>query len=175
MLAVAFDRVVWIYEETCFGTGKSTQNGWVKRLVLHDSRSTITDLKFAPKYLGLQLVLCTQSGEVKIYECNDIINSNVWSIDLKTNMSSCSSCSWSTCFKLPIFLALGSDETNPTSEKLIIFEHNENTRQYTKIEKPSVCTDPIRCLAFAPSVGKLYHTLAIASKTLIICIIKAVP
>lgn len=178
LLAVAFDRVVWIYEETCFVTARTIQNGWVKRLALHDSRSTITDLKFAPKYLGLQLILCTQSGEVKIYECNDIINSNVWCIiqpDLKTNISSCSSCSWSTCFKLPILLALGSDEINPTSEKLIIFEYDESSRQYIKIEKAQVCTDPIRSLAFAPSVGKLYHTLAIASKFLLICTIKSIP
>lgn len=177
LLAVAFDRLVWIYEETCFGTGRSTQNGWVRRLALHDSRAAITDLKFAPKYLGLQLVICTQNGEVRIYECNDIINSNVWTIvhpDLKTYMSSLSSCSWSTCFNLPILLALGSDESNPTSDKLIIFEHNENTRQYSRIEKnqSQICTDPIRSLAFAPSVGKLYHTLAIASKSLLVSTIK---
>ena len=56
---------MWFYEEACFGSGKNTQNGWVKRMpALTDVRGTITDLKFAPKYLGLQLVICAQNGEV---------------------------------------------------------------------------------------------------------------
>lgn len=180
LLAVAFDRLVWIYEETCFGTGRNTQNGWVKRNTLQDARFAITDLKFAPKFLGLQLVVCTQNGEVRIYESTDILSSNVWTIvhpELKTNMSSCSSCSWSTCFNLPILLALGSDETNPTSDKLVIFEYNENNRTYSRIERVQnvICTEPIRSLAFAPSIGKLYHVLAIASKSLLVATIKNTP
>lgn len=177
VLAVAFDRLVWIFEETCFGTGKNTQNGWVKRNALQDGRAAITDLKFAPKFLGLQLLICAQNGEVRIYECSEILSSNVWTLvhpDLKTNMSSCSSCSWSTCFNLPILLALGSDESNSTSDKLVIFEYNENNRTYSKIEKTQniIWTDPIRSLAFAPSIGKLYHVLAIASKSLVVATIK---
>lgn len=94
--------------------------------------------------------------------------------ELKTNMNSCSSCSWSTCFNLPILLALGCDEPNSNSEKLAIFEYNENIRTYSKIERPqnAICTEPIRSLAFAPSVGKLYHVLAIASKSLLIATFK---
>lgn len=66
LIAVACDRLVWIFEETCFGSGKNTQTGWVKRTPpLSDSRAAITDLKFAPKFLGLQLVICSQNGEVR--------------------------------------------------------------------------------------------------------------
>lgn len=178
MIAVACDRLVWIYEEASFGSGKNTQNGWVKRTpAFSDARAAITDLKFAPKFLGLQLVICAQNGEVRIYECTDILSSNSWTLvhpDLKTNMSSCSSCSWSSCFNLPILLALGSDESNTNSEKLAIFEYNENNRTYSRIEKSQqiICTEPIRSLAFAPSVGKLYHVLAIASRSLMIATIK---
>ena len=180
LIAVACDRVVWIYEEACFGNGRNTrvENGWVKRTpALSDLRAAITDLKFAPKFLGLQLVLCAQNGEVRIYECTDILSTNVWSLvntELKTNMSSCSSCSWSTAFNLPILLALGCDDSNPNSDKLVIFEYNDNNRTYVKAEKLQtvMCTEPIRSLAFAPSIGKLYHVLAIASKSLLIKTLK---
>lgn len=171
LIAVACDRSVLIFEETSYGQGKNTQNGWVKRSPpLSDARDSITDLKFAPKYLGLQLVLCAKNGQVLIYECADILNSNVWSLahpELRTNMNSCSSCSWSTCFNLPILLAISSDEsTNPTADKLSIFEYNDNNRAYSRIEKLAVCTEPIKSIAFAPSIGKLYHVLAIASRSL---------
>ena len=53
-----------IYEN--FGSGKNTQTGWVKRTPpLSDAHRTITDLKFAPKFLGLQLAICSQNGEVR--------------------------------------------------------------------------------------------------------------
>ena len=113
-----------------------------------------------------------------VYECTDILSSNVWTLvhsELKTNISLCSSCSWSTCFNLPILLALGCDESNTNSEKLAIFEYNENNnRTYSKIERSqnAICTEPIRSLAFAPSVGRLYHLLAIASKSLLVLTIK---
>ncbi len=168
---------MWIYEEASFSSGRNTQNGWVKRSpAFSDAKSPITDLKFAPKFLGLQLAICSQNGEVRIYECSDI-GSNVWTLvqlDLsKTNMNSCSSCSWSNCMNLPVLLALGSDETNNTStDKLAIFECNESNRNYTRIEKQNICNEPIRSLSFAPSIGKLYHTLAIASKSLMVVTIK---
>lgn len=181
-LAVACDRYVWIYEEACYGSGKNTQSGWIKRMPpLSDARSPIIDLKFAPKQIGqMQLVLCAQNGEVRIYQCPDILSANSWTLvqpELKTNMSSCSSCSWSTCFNLPIMLAIGSDEANLNTEKLILYEynpaHNSNTPTYSRVEKiQSICTEPIRSLAFAPSVGKSNHVIAIASRLLMVCSLK---
>jgi nucleoporin SEH1 len=176
LIAVACDRLVWVYEETCFNAGKSAQSGWIKRAKLTDAHAPITDLKFAPKNLGLQLIVCSQNGEVRIYECSDILNSSTWALshsEFKTNFNSCSSCSWSTCFNLPTLLAIGSDESSPNTDKLAIFEYNEGNRT-SKIERPQafVCTEPIHSLAFAPSIGKLYHVLAIASKSLLVSTIK---
>ena len=145
---------------------------------MSDARDAITDLKFAPKFLGLQLVMCAKNGQVLIYECTDILSSNVWTLahpELRTNMNSCSSCSWSTCFNLPILLAIGSDEsTNASTDKLSIFEYNDNNRSYSKIEKLQsvICTEPIKSIAFAPSIGKLYHVLAIASRSLCVSTLK---
>jgi nucleoporin SEH1 len=183
-IAVACDRQVWFYEEACFGS-KHFQNGWIKRVpAISDTLALITDLKFAPKYLGLKLVMCDQNGGVRIYECSDR-SANEWTQkhpELKsTGMSSCSSCSWSTCLSLPVLLSIGCDEINTASEKLVIYEYNgENNQTFSKIEffralnsdKSPICSEPIRSLAFAPSIGKLYHVLAIASKSLIVTTLK---
>ena len=46
LIAVACDRSILIFEETSYGQGKNTQNGWVKRSPpLSDARDSITDLK----------------------------------------------------------------------------------------------------------------------------------
>jgi WD40 repeat protein len=179
LIAVACDRTVWIYEEASFGSGRNTLNGWVKHTPAFTYlRAPITDLKFAPKQLGLQLATCSQNGEARIYECTNISSPGGWheAVDLKPNMTSCSSCSWSSCFNLPILLALGCDDaiTNASTEKLSIFEYNENDRTCPRIEKSQsvICSEPIRSLAFAPSIGKLYHVLAIASRSLMIATIK---
>ena len=42
-----------------FSAGESDEGGsshWVKRSILVDSRTSVTDVQFAPKHLGLQLV-----------------------------------------------------------------------------------------------------------------------
>jgi hypothetical protein len=128
-IAVAYDRTVCIFEELCHNSKGVQQPGWTKRVPsFTDSRSTITDIKFAPKQLGLKLIATTARGEARIYECNDSIpNGSTWSIEqeIKTNMDSCSSCSWSTCLTLPVLLAFGCD-SNHTMNKLAIFEYKEN-------------------------------------------------
>jgi nucleoporin SEH1 len=182
LIAVACDRQILIYEEACFGTGKTVQS-WFKRATLSDARAPITDLKFSPKLVGLQLITCSQNGEVRIYECSDILHGHTWTLfhpELRTNFNSCSSCSWSTCFNLPILLALGSDESSSNIDKLSIFEYNESNRTYSKTERvvsqnnvvSQMINEPINSLAFAPSIGKLYHVLAIASKSLLVSTIK---
>jgi hypothetical protein len=47
-------------KHVCVSVGEPSaegqQNHWVKRSSLVDSRTSVTDVKFAPKHLGLQLV-----------------------------------------------------------------------------------------------------------------------
>ncbi|KAL8582704.1 Nucleoporin SEH1 [Nucella lapillus] len=46
----SFDRTAAVWEK------EAGQNHWLKRTSLVDSRTSVTDVKFAPKHLGLQLV-----------------------------------------------------------------------------------------------------------------------
>lgn len=188
LIAFACDRVAFVYEEACLGnqpgTGKPNST-WIKRTTMNDARAPITDLKFAPRQLGLQLIVCSQNAEIRIYESSDIVtwgSSHQEILGSKKPLNSCSSCSWSTCFNLPVLLAIGSNESSPQessseSDKLVLFEYNESNNSsgsYTRVDRLSniICSEPIHSLAFAPSIGKLYHVLAIASKALLVSTIK---
>ena len=48
----SFDRTVAIWEELTVADGCGNQSHWVKRTSLVDSRTSVTDVKFAPKHLG---------------------------------------------------------------------------------------------------------------------------
>ena len=179
---------------------------WVKRALLVDSRSSITDIKFAPKHLGLLLATCSSDGTVRIYEAPDIMNLGEWNpqSDLNCKMS-CSCLSWNPSpFHVPM-LAVGSDEpasdpvplstsatpnvmsqmsslfsrgnisssssiqstaTNSSNiplGRVMIFESGENSRRWFLVEILNRICEPVHDLAFACSVGRDYHLLAIAS------------
>lgn len=55
----SFDRTAAVWEELSSNAsckGGSSTNTWLKRASLVDSRTSVTDVRFAPKHLGLQLV-----------------------------------------------------------------------------------------------------------------------
>ncbi|CAG0879897.1 unnamed protein product [Cyprideis torosa] len=69
---------------------------WLLRASLVDSRSSLTDVKFSPKELGLQLATCSSDGVVRIYEALDVMNLAQWRKDFDLNLkASCSCLAWS--------------------------------------------------------------------------------
>ena len=60
-----------------------------------DSRTSVTDVKFAPKHMGLMLTTCSADGVVRIYEAPDVMNLSQWSLQHEISCKlSCSSISW---------------------------------------------------------------------------------
>ena len=101
----SFDRTATIWEEVSAGgdpgqehggsSSESSSSSWVKRTSLVDSRTSVTDVKFAPKHLGLQLATCSSDGMVRIYEAPDVMNLSQWSPQLEINSKmSCSCIAW---------------------------------------------------------------------------------
>lgn len=46
-----------MWEESFGDVGREgVKSNWIKKSILVDSRTAVTDVKFAPKHLGLQLV-----------------------------------------------------------------------------------------------------------------------
>ena len=60
----SYDKSVGIWEEKKSITGSD----WAQRARLIDARESIEDLKFGPRYLGLQLLTGCADGTLRIYE-----------------------------------------------------------------------------------------------------------
>lgn len=175
----SFDRTAAVWEEI---VGEGTNPGergmrhWVRRTNLVDSRTSVTDVKFGPKSLGLLLATCSADGVVRIYEAPDVMNLSQWSLQHEVSGKlPCSCISWNPSFSRlhPAMIAVGSDDPNPSNgSKVFIYEYNENSRRWTKTETiPSVC-DPVHDIAFAPNLGRSYHLLAVATKDVRIIMLK---
>ena len=72
-------------EKTLAGSGNAVgghnnSHNWVRRTSLVDSRTSVTDVKFAPRHLGLMLATCSADGIVRVYEATDIMNLSEWSL-----------------------------------------------------------------------------------------------
>ena len=73
-------------------------------------------------------------------------------------------------------IAVGSDDTNSSNGgKVFIYEYAENSRRWAKTETITSVTDAVHDIAFAPNLGRSYHTLAIATKDVRLISIKPLP
>lgn len=177
----SFDRTASVWEEIIGDKVTATMapvKRWARRTNLVDSRTSVTDVKFAPKHLGLLLATASADGIIRIYEAPDIMNLSQWSVQHEISCKLPLSCiSWNkSMFRLHApMIAAGSDETTSAVGKVFIFEYSENARKWAKIETLSNITDPVHDIAFAPSCGRSYHILAVASKDLHIFHLKPTP
>uniref|UniRef100_H0ZGW0 SEH1 like nucleoporin n=2 Tax=Taeniopygia guttata TaxID=59729 RepID=H0ZGW0_TAEGU len=170
LASCSFDRTAAVWEEI---VGESNdklrgQSHWVKRTTLVDSRTSVTDVKFAPKHMGLMLATCSADGVVRIYEAPDVMNLSQWSLQHEISCKlSCSCISWnpSSSRAHSPMIAVGSDDNSPNIlAKVQIYEYNENTRKYAKAEALMTVSDPVHDIAFAPNLGRSFHILAVATK-----------
>lgn len=70
-------------------------------------------------------------------------------------------------------IAVGSDDPNPSlGAKVFIYEFSESSRRWVKAEALPTVTDAVYDIAFAPNLGRNFHTLAIATKDVRIITLK---
>ncbi|KAM4688583.1 nucleoporin SEH1 isoform 2-T2 [Discoglossus pictus] len=170
LASCSFDRTAAVWEEIVGESNdkRQGQSHWVKRTTLVDSRTSVTDVKFAPKHMGLMLATCSADGVVRVYEAPDVMNLSQWSLQHEISCKlSCSCISWnpSSSRAHSPTIAVGSDDISPNiMGKVQIYEYNENTRKYVKAETFMTVTDPVHDLSFAPNLGRSFHILAVATK-----------
>lgn len=166
----SFDRTAVVWEEI---VDERNQSHWAKRTTLVDSRTSLTDIRFAPKHLGLMLVTCANDGHMRVYEAPDIMNLSQWTMKDEFNCKmACSSITWNQSRIHAPMLAVGCDDANNPTPKVLIYDYNERSRKWSKIDVVASATDPVYDLAFAPYIGRSYHLLGIASKNVQIVTIK---
>ncbi|XP_018021017.1 nucleoporin SEH1 [Hyalella azteca] len=200
----SFDRSATIYEDSISDKGHGMKRSWIKRCPLVDARSSVTDVKFAPKSMGLVLAVCCADGLVRLYEAYDIMNLSQWATvhDINTRLPCCSCISWNPSpsrFSAPL-LAVGSDDgclanssnnssggtmsitnTNTPNNasnntaRVAIFAYCDNGRRWEQVETLLSITDRVHDIAFAPNPGRSFHILAVASKDLKIIVLKPKP
>ncbi|KAG1681672.1 Nucleoporin SEH1 [Nymphon striatum] len=171
----SFDRTAVIWEEHVGDKSfaERSQCHWIKRASFVDSRTSVTDVKFSPKHLGLQLATCSADGILRIYEAADVMNLSQWSLQHETNCKfTCSCISWSPARNHPPMIAVGSDDNTSNHAKVFIYEYSENTRRWVKVESLVTVSEPVHDVSFAPNGGRSYHLLAVASKDVKILILK---
>ena len=141
-------------------------NHWVKRTSLVDSRTSVTDVKFGPKQLGLILATCSADGTIRIYECEDVMNMSQWSLRDEIPVKfPCSCISWNPSVSRLHMIAVASDEPGAGASgagaggKVKIFEYSENIRRWQLVETFSTITEPVHDIAFAPNIGKEFNVL----------------
>ncbi|KAK0181654.1 hypothetical protein PV327_003922 [Microctonus hyperodae] len=177
----SFDRTAAVWEEIVgegSGPGERGMRHWVRRTNLVDSRTSVTDVKFGPKTLGLVLATCSADGVIRIYEAPDVMNLSQWTLqhDISCKLA-CSCITWNPSISRlhPPMIAVGSDDPSPSvGGKIFIYEYSENSRRWTKTETLSNVLDPVHDIAFSPNIGKSYHTLAIATKDVRIITLKQI-
>ncbi|XP_077865767.1 nucleoporin SEH1-A-like [Saccoglossus kowalevskii] len=163
----SFDRTAAVWEEV---VGESNpnhrgQNHWVKRTQLVDSRTSVTDVKFAPKHLGrnniiLRIELCVVDIAVRLQN----------EISCKMN---CSCISWNPSRVHPAMISVGSDDPSTTGGgKVQVYEYSDGNRKWNKVETLMTVTEAVHDVAFAPNLGRSYHLLAVASKDVRIIMLK---
>ncbi|XP_041984563.1 nucleoporin SEH1 [Aricia agestis] len=187
----SFDRTAAIWEEVGDTTASGSEKGlrtWVKRSNLVDSRTSVTDVKFGPKHLGLLVVTCSADGIIRIYEAPDVMNLAQWTLQHEIPTKVSISCiSWNPSLSRmnsnPPMLAVGSDEPNTTNTsqdktcngKVFIYEYSEASRRWTRTDCLSSVLEPVNDLAFAPNLGRSFHLLAVATKDVRIIKIDPLP
>jgi len=155
--------------------GHNNSHNWVKRTSLVDSRTSVTDVKFAPRHLGLMLATCSADGIVRVYEATDIMNLSEWSLQHEIPCKVALSClSWNPSLARfhPPMLAIGSDDQSSSGSKVFVYEYSESARRWLRIDAFTAMTDLVHDITFAPNLGRSYHVLAIASKELKMLAIK---
>lgn len=174
----SFDRTAAVWEEIAGEKTGVGQNHWIRKTSLVDSRTSVTDVKFGPKHLGLILATCSADGTVRIYEAPDVMNLSQWSLQHEIHCKiPCSCISWNPSLSrlhAPM-LAVGSDDANPSGPsqgKVSVYEYHENARRWQRVEIFSNITEPVHDIAFAPNIGRSYHVLAVGSKDLRIITLK---
>lgn len=147
---------------------------FIRRTNLVDSRTSVTDVKFGPKTLGLVLATSSSDGIIRIYEAPDIMNLSQWTLQHEIVCKIPLSClSWNpSLFRLHSPMIAAGSDVSGQEPKVFVFEYSEN-RKWTKTETINV-TDPVHDISFAPNVGRSYHMLAVASKDVSIFNIKPI-
>ena len=94
------------------------------------------------------------------------MNVSQWSVQYEIVCNkACSSLTWNPSLsrlRSPM-IAVGSDDTNNSGSKVLIYEYSENHRTWQRLENVTPINDSVHDISFAPNVGRSYDLLGVAT------------
>lgn len=151
----------------------------MRRHTFGDNKTTVTDIKFAPKHYGLMFVTCTSDGFFRIYETPDMMVLNVWALQYEVNVGKpLSSISWNlSAIRLNCpMLAVGSDHEDDQSfapqSQLRFFELSGGVKDWQEIVDSSWqgVQDLVYDVMFAPNIGRSFDLVGVATSRNVVII-----
>ena len=152
------DKTVLIYEEQENVDTKS-QPRWIKKAQFSDSKSSVYDVKFAPRHWGLKLASVSADGYIRIYEATDVFTLNYWPLQDSFYVDKGLVClSWndSPCENPKIVVGGESKQT------AIWTCDNGVWKEECKLGEQD---GTIRDVSWAPCMGRSFHLIATADAT----------
>lgn len=141
---------IWEEQEGAVGDGQK-QSRWQSKAQLTDSKRSVNDVQFAPRYHGLKIATASADGSVRIYEANDVFSLSYWPMqdcfDAHAEEHGVTCLSWNSSVFEPPMLATGG------AGNCKIWSYDDTVRKWNKIvELPSqhIAHD----IKWAPNMGR---------------------
>lgn len=170
LASCSFDQQVLIWEEQDAPLSQhngtedpilSRQGRWHQTARLKDGRESVSDIKFAPRHLGLRLATCSTDGYVRIFVAEDVMNLEHWTMSEKfaagKPKEEATCISWNTSRFDPPMLVVGSGQSSK------VWVKNENLRTWQVLVELSKHNGTVNDVCWAPNLGRSYHLIATAS------------
>lgn len=179
------DKTICVWEEQESLTPSATQSSgggqkekWLKKVSLSESKTSIKDVKFAPRHLGLKLASASADGCIRIYEATDVFSLNYWQVHdtieventIGTSQESAGSSgrysshgltciSWNDCPFEPAKLAVGG-----YSKHAAVWTCDRKTGRWVEEVDLGEHNGVVHDIAWAPAMGRSYHQIATACR-----------
>lgn len=171
----SYDASVRIFEEDSREACNSGRR-WKRKAVISEFHGALYDIAFAPSHLGLKLASIDSEGMFHVHEALDPNNLQYWtslmpeeSLVTKTaskHRQSAFALSWCPSMFFKEHIAVSAQDS------AYIYQKSENGKYQRVAEFPSCKGKLIRDIAWAPSMGRQFQLIAIASADTYIRIFK---
>ena len=173
----SYDASVRIFEEDPrepYGSGKR----WKRKATISEFHGALYDIAFAPSHLGLKLASIDSEGMFHVHEALDPNNLQYWTSLMpeeslvtkhaSKNRQSAFSLSWCPSMFFKEYIAVSAQDS-------AYIYHKTELGKYQRVAEFPSCKGLIRDIAWAPSMGRQFQLIAVASVDGYIRIFKVTP
>ncbi|SCU99375.1 LANO_0F01640g1_1 [Lachancea nothofagi CBS 11611] len=163
--SASYDKLIRLWEEEP-DTPECSGRRWTKLCTLNDATGPLFSVKFAPGHLGLKLGAIGNDGMLRIYEALEPSDLRSWSLTTEipvlrtppaSHLQSDFCLTWCPSRFLPEKLLVCA------LDQALIYQKDKNGKMYVaaKLEGHGGL---IRCVSWAPSIGRWYQLIATGCK-----------